>query len=282
MKTKIERIVLVTNGCPETRPSLEYGTWLALMLKLPVILLAIQEPGDADHPVLDLVKEMTVILQASSVTFTVDHRQGDAEELVDRSVQQPGTIVVLGPLGRPALRRFFMGRSLRHFMEDQLAPMLYVPHSKLPIRKVLVCLGGLEYSMDVLHQALEVAVPLQASLAFLHVVEPVTLDYPLAQQVEAHWQDLLETDTPQGRVLKQALNETVEIGITPQVKLRHGHIVPEIIKEIESGDYDLVCMGSIYSSHGLRHLSLPNVTAEIAESARCPVLVVRTLQQAPP
>jgi nucleotide-binding universal stress UspA family protein len=282
MKTHIERLVLVTNGCPETRPCLEYGTWLAMMLKLPVVLLAVHEPGDVDHPVLDLVKEMTLVLQTAGVTFTVDYRQGNAEELVDPSVQPPGTMVVLGPLGRPVLRRFFVGRSLRHFMEDQLAPILYVPHSRLPIRRILVCLGGLGYSMDVLHAALAVADPLQVSLAFLHVVEPVNLDYPLAQQVEAHWQDLLDTDTPQGRILKQALSEAAVLGMTPDVKLRHGHIVPEIIKEIESGDYDLVCMGSIYSSHGLRHLSLPNVTAEIAETAHCPVLVVRTLQQEAP
>lgn len=282
MKTQIERLVLVTNGCPETRPCLEYGTWLALMLKLPVVLLAAQEPGDKDHPVLDLVKEMTLVLQTAGLTFTVDYREGNAEELVDKSVQQPGTIVVLGPLGRPPLRRFFVGRSLRHFMEDQLAPILYVPRSKIPIRRILVCLGGLGYSLDVLHTAFSIAHPLQAALTFLHVVEPVNLDYPLAQQVEAHWQDLLETDTPQGRLLKQSLNEAGVLGMTPEVKLRHGSIVPEIIKEIETGDYDLVCMGSIFSSHGLRHLSLPNVTAEIAESAHCPVLVVRSLQQEVP
>lgn len=278
MKTQFERLVMVTNGCPETRPCLEYGTWLANMLKLPVVLLAVHEPDDAEHPVLDLVMEMSLVLQASGVPFTVEQRSGDAEELVDNSVQQPGTLVVLGPLGRPLLRRFFVGRSLRHFMEDQLAPFLYVSHSKIPVRKILVCLGGLGYSLDVLHTALAIAEPLQVEMTFFHVIEPVTLDYPLAQQVEAHWQDLQDTDTPQGRVLKQASNEALKLGLKPEVKLRRGHIVPEIIKEIESGDYGLVVMGSIYSSHGLRSLSLPNVTAEIAESAHCPVLVVRTMQ----
>jgi len=276
MKTIIDRLVLVTNGSPETRPSLEFGSWLAQMLHVPVVVLAVREPGDHEHPVSALMGEFLPILQTAGVPFQLENLDGNTEDLADKTVQQPGTIMVLGPLGRPPLRRFFLGRSFRHFMEDQLSPILYVPRSRIPIRKVLICMGGLGYAMDVFHQALAIAQPLQASLSFLHVVEPVTLDYPLAQQVETHWKDLLNTETPQGRILRQALSESNESGMTTEVRLSHGHIVPEILKEIESGNYDLVCMGSIHSSHSLRHLSQPNVTAEIAETAHCPMLVVRS------
>jgi len=279
MKTLIDRLVLVTNGYQETRPCLEYGTWLAIKLKIPVVVLAVREPDYQDHPVSAIVDDLIPDLQAAGIPFQLEVQDGNAEDLVARFEQQPGTIVVLGPLGRTPLRRFFLGRSIRHFMEDQLAPILYVSQSRLPIRKILVCMGGLGYAMDVFHEALAIASPLQASLSFLHVVEPVTLDYPLAQEVEAHWKDLVNTDTPQGRILRQALSETSDLGIAPEVKLRHGHIVPEILKEIETGDYDLVCMGSIFSSHSLRHLSLPNVTAEIAETVHSPILVVRTMAQ---
>ena len=140
-------------------------------------------------------------------------------------------------------------------------------------------MGGLEYALDVFHEALAIAVSLQASLTFLHVVEPVTLDYPLANEVETHWQELLTTNTPQGRILKQVLNETLGLEVQSDVRLRHGHIVPEILKEIEAESYDLVCMGSMYSSHSLRHFTLPNITAEIAENAGCPILTVRTRQE---
>jgi nucleotide-binding universal stress UspA family protein len=276
MKTPANHLIIVTNGRHETRPALEYGIWLAQMLKFPVLVLGVSESKNQDHPVASLVEEMLPSLQSAGIPFQVEYHTGQAEDLVNRSIQQAGALVVLGPLGRPPLRRFLMGRSFRFFMEDLVAPILFVPASRVPVRKILVCMGGLGYAMDVFHEALALAVTLKASLTFLHVVEPVTLDYPLAHEVETHWQKLLNTDTPQGRILRQVMSESQGMEVRSDVSLRHGHIVPEILNEIEAGNYDLVCMGSMYSSQSLRHLSLPNVTAEIAETAGCPILTVRT------
>jgi nucleotide-binding universal stress UspA family protein len=277
MKTNTNHLILVTNGRKETRPALEYGIWLAQMLKFPVQVLGVSESDNKDHPVAGLVEEMLPSLRSAGIPFQVEYHSGQAEDLVSRSIQMAGAMVVLGPLGRPPLRRFFIGRTFRFFMEDLIVPIIYVPKSRLPVRKILVCMGGLGYAIDVFHEAQAIAVSLRASLTFLHVVEPITLDYPLAHEVEDHWQDLLTTQTPQGNILRQVLNESQGMGIQPDVKLRHGHIVPEILLEIEAGNYDLVCMGSMYSSHSLRHFTLPNITAEIAETAGCPILTVRNL-----
>ena len=59
------------------------------------------------------------------------------------------------------------------------------------------------------------------------------------------------------------------------LKLRQGNVIEEILAELKDGDYDLVCMGSLYSAHGLRQMYAPNVTAEVAEVIGCPVLTVR-------
>lgn len=59
------------------------------------------------------------------------------------------------------------------------------------------------------------------------------------------------------------------------MKLRQGSAVHEILDEIQTGEYDLAAMGSPYSGHSLRHLYMPNVIAEVAETAGLPVLTVR-------
>jgi nucleotide-binding universal stress UspA family protein len=59
------------------------------------------------------------------------------------------------------------------------------------------------------------------------------------------------------------------------VRARNGHVVEEILSELKEGNYDLVCMGSPYSANPLRQLYSPNVTAEVAEAAHCPVLTAR-------
>jgi nucleotide-binding universal stress UspA family protein len=281
MNKQIDRLVLMTNGHHENRPSLEYGLWLAKKLNLPVLVLGVQEPHNQDHPVSSLVEEMIPSMRSASIEYQVDYFTGQAETLVHHVAWAAGDLVVFGPLGRPWLHNLFLGQPFRRLMEELHIPILFVPRACLPIRKVLVCMGGLGYALDVFRVALSIAAPLKASMTFLHVVEPVTLSYPLAREVEAHWQDLLNTNTPQGRMLKQVVKETQELEINAEVKMRQGHIVPEIINEIETENYDLVCMGSTYSASSLRHLTLPNVTAEIAEAAGCPILAVRTSQVEP-
>jgi nucleotide-binding universal stress UspA family protein len=55
-------------------------------------------------------------------------------------------------------------------------------------------------------------------------------------------------------------------------------VVHEILDEINAQPYDLVVMGAASPSAKLRHLFLPNVTAEIAEAIQVPVLVARSGQ----
>ena len=62
------------------------------------------------------------------------------------------------------------------------------------------------------------------------------------------------------------------MGVSTTFQVRHGDIIQEIISDVRSQNYDLIVMGSPYSSVNLRHLFMPNITAEIAENVEQPVL----------
>jgi len=109
-------------------------------------------------------------------------------------------------------------------------------------------------------------------------VEPVTLEYPVANEVKTHWSHLLETDTPQARRLKEALATLEGMGVAAEVHVRHGPVVHEILREIREGGYDLVGVGSPYAAQSLRRLYRPNVAVEVAEAADRPVLIARAPQ----
>jgi nucleotide-binding universal stress UspA family protein len=268
-------LLLVTNGFEGTRPALDYGLWLAETMQAHITLLGVAEPSDAHHPVKRLVEETAKRIEAAGIPHQFEIQTGHAEEVISLFAKRGDYLIVLGPLGRPPLRRLVMGRSFRHIMAEVTAPVLYVPAARYPVKKILVCMGGLEYALGAAHLAMLIASLVRASLMFLHVVEPITLEYPLAQDIKTHWQNLLDTNTPQGRTLRQVLEESQPLGLPTAIKVRHGNVVPEILEEIKEGNYDLICMGSAYSAHGLRHLYLPNVTAEIAEASHCPILTVR-------
>ncbi len=269
-----------TNGFKGTLPAIEYGAWLAETLSTRVHLLGVTEEVNPaaidDHsPLEDVFARAVELFNQRGVRYSLEVETGNAEEVIPKVVRRGNYITVLSPLGRAQIRRLVSGRSIRHLMEEIEQPIVYVPKVKLPLQKILICIGGLGYEITAEHFAMQVAVKSRAQVTLLHVVPPVELDYPTARVVRENWNRLAETNTPVGRTLRQAIQIAQENGLTCNVKARQGSVVEEIMAEVKEGGYDLLCMGSLYSSHSLRQLYAPNVTAEIAEAAFCPVLTAR-------
>ncbi len=276
--------LITTNGNESTWPAIEYGAWAAGAIHAPVTLLGITEhlpsaPIDNKHPLEDIFGRAVELFQKGGVEYSLEIQNGIAEEVIPREARKKDRIVVIGPLGRPSLRRFIVGRSIRHFMAEIAAPILYVPHVRLPLKRMLICLGGLGYEITAEHLAIQVATISKAELTLLHVAPPVNLDYPTARAEREHWQDLANTNTLPGRNIRQALEIARAAGLNATAKGRQGNVVEEILAEIKKESYDLVCMGSPYSVHSLRQLYSPNITDEVAEKARCPVLTARYLPE---
>ena len=273
-------LLIATNGYKGTLPAIEYGSWLASVLHLKVTVLGVNEKPnpaaiDDHHPLEDVFAHAVKMLEQNRVEYKFEVQNGDAEEVIPSRAMRGNFINVIGPLGRPQVRRLISGRSFRHLMEDIEQPILYVPVVKLPPKKILISIGGLGYEVNAEHIAMQIAAKTNAEITLLHVIPPVALDYPTAKTVSEHWQTVAETDTPIGRSLRNAMDAAKNNGLTAKVKPRRGEVVEEILAEIKDENYDLVCVGSLYSSKSLRQLYTPNVTAEIADGIQCPVLTAR-------
>jgi nucleotide-binding universal stress UspA family protein len=273
-------ILIVTNGSKESFSAIEQGAWLASALDAKITLLGITEklnPAaiDASHP-LEVVFERAVgLFKAQGAAYKLEVRNGSAEKIVPQEARQNVSVVVMGTLGRTQIQRFMAGRSIRHFIEEIKLPVMYVPETRLPVKKILICVGGLGYDVNAEHIAMQIAMKNGAAITLLHTVPPIDLNYPTAQAVSQNWQHLTETDTPVGRSLRQSLESAQKAGVSASIKVRHGNVIEEIFAESGEGNYDLLCMGSSYSVHSLRQMYSANVTAEIMERVRCPVMTAR-------
>lgn len=273
-------LLIVTNGFSGTWPAIEYGAALGVSLRIKTTLLGVTEglnPAAIDdhHPLEDIFGRAVELFQRSGVDYLLDVRNGAVENIVPAIANHGDFITVVSPLGRPHLRQWITGRSIRSLMEQILNPILYVPEARLPLRKILITVGGLGYEEAAENIAIQAASANQASITILYVVPPTDLDYPTTRQMQGHVKDLIETDTIPGRNLRRALETAQKAGMNARALTRQGNVVEEILAEIKSGNYDLVCMGSAYSVHTLRQYYAPNVTAEVAEATRCPVLTAR-------
>ncbi|MCL4528151.1 MAG: universal stress protein [Chloroflexi bacterium] len=284
MKTEF---LICTNGNEGTWPAIEYGAWAAALLDAPVTLLGIAEhlpsaPIDDKYPLEEIFARAVELFQQKGIDYSLEIQNGNAEDVVPHIAKPKDCITVVGPLGRPPVRRLLVRRSIHHLMAEITTPILYVPQARIPLKRMLVCLGGLGYEITAEHLAVRVAVLSKAEVTLLHVAPPVDLNYPTARAEREQWRDLANTNTLPGRNIRQALETARVAGLTASVKARQGNIVEEILAEIKERNYDLVCMGSQYSAHGLRQMYATNVTDEVAESAQCPILTARYMPEQKP
>ncbi len=274
------QFLIVTNGFKATWSAIEYGAALAQSMRMKTTLLGVTEelnPAAIDdhHPLEDIFARAVELFQKLNVEYSLEIRNGVAEKIVPAVANQGEYITVVSPLGRPQFKRWLTGRSIHLLMEQIHNPILYVPQTRLPLRKLLITVGGLGYEEVAENIAVQVARASQAEVTILYVVPPTDLDYPSTRNVQGHINDLAETDTLPGRSLRKALEIAQQAGLNAITKAREGNIVEQILSELEEGNYDLVCMGSAYSTHTLRQYYAPNITAEVAESAGCPVFTAR-------
>ena len=273
-------LLIVTNGFKGTWFAIEYGAWLAEVMRMKITLLGVTEtlnPAAIDdhHPLEDLFERAVSLFQEKELPYTLEIRNGEPERVIPEKANSGNFITVVSPLGRTQIRRLLAGRSIRPLMERIQGPILYVPEIRLPLKKILISAGGLGYEAAAENLALQVASANHADVTILHVVPPTEPDYPATRGLRGHTKDPARSDTLPGRSLRHALELAQQAGLNARAIARQGIVVEEILNELKEGNYDMVCMGSSYSASTLRQYYSPHVTAEIAETAHCPVLTAR-------
>ncbi len=273
-------LLIVTNGFKGTWPAIEYGAWLGKTLGMRVTLLGATEklnPAQIDdhHPLEDVFSRAVELFQQNGLEYSLEVQNGNAEELIPRKSAQSDYITIISPLGRPQIHRWLAGRSIHHLIEQVAGPIFYVPETHLPLQNVLICIGGLGYEVTAENLAVRLAGLSQARVTLLHVIPPMDLDYPSARDVQKGSGHLADTNTLPGRALRKGLELAQTAGLNVTMKVREGIIVEEILAEVKKENYDLVCMGSPFSTSSLRQMYAPNVAAEVADSVHCPILIAR-------
>ena len=176
-------LLITTNGFKGTWFAIEYGAWLAESLKMKITLLGVTEvpnPAAIDdhHPLEDVFERAVALLDEKGLPYSLEVRNGEAEEVIPEKANSGSYITVVSPLGRPRFRRMITGRSIRPLMERIREPILYVPEVRFPPKRILISAGGLGYEAAAENFALRIAAVHKAEVTILHVVPPADLDYP--------------------------------------------------------------------------------------------------------
>ena len=186
-------------------------------------------------------------------------------------------LIVMGTHGRRGLGHLFLGSVTENVVRSAPTPVLTVrPDARLPedgVSRILVPHDFSEQSAEAVRHAGAWALPFDAEVTLLHVVEPVV--YP-----EFYSVDLLP-DEMRGQIkersmeaLKTAANELLP-GVTTQVEVVVGRASERIVDAAAPDRYDLVVMGTRGLSV-VEHLLMGSVAENVLRRCELPLLAVRS------
>jgi nucleotide-binding universal stress UspA family protein len=140
----------------------------------------------------------------------------------------------------------------------------------VPFERILVAIDGSEASFHAFEKALELAGLTRATLLALAVEGPLPAYAATIGEIE----EVQREKDAFFRQLARRIEEQAEAaGVPIEVELRPGHAAELIVRYASEVGADLIVLG--HRGHFLRDHLLGSTADRVAESAVCPVMIVR-------
>ncbi len=197
-----------------------------------------------------------------------------ARGLFAQADREGSALIVVGSTHRGRLGRVFPGSTATALLQGApaavaVAPLGYARAGGGPVKRIGVAVDGSEESLTALAAAIELAGAAGAELRIISSSEPSAFGYGSAVEILTAG-EIESFATAEAQKVLAAAAERVPEGIAAQTHLVHGDIGAAL--EAESERLDLLLLGS--RGYGpLRRTLLGSVSARVADSARCPVLI---------
>jgi nucleotide-binding universal stress UspA family protein len=155
--------------------------------------------------------------------------------------------------------------------------------------KILVPLDGSDHSFKALDAAIQIAKKFTGKITLVHVYRvsaTVDVNYEASQEPgipatgvpvmtasEVSKLDRYASETGNS-ILAEGKRRVSAEKVGAETVLREGHVVEEISRVAEEGNFGLIVIGARGVSH-IREMFLGSVTESLMHNASCPVLVVK-------
>ncbi|MGD2158431.1 MAG: universal stress protein [Anaerolineales bacterium] len=265
-------ILVYVNRLPRAEPAVLLGSVIARQMRAPITLLHVYRREDKQALGESVLKEARELLPAD-LTAQAQLRCGNPLKhiLAEVGAGQHDLVVLM------ASRRRVLRGSLptdHAMLQRARSSVLVVKQAPKDLKRILICTGGLEEYENVIKAGGEFARAVNAQATLLHVTSPVPSMYTGLEEIEETLEEMLTTDTPVARHLRNGAEILSEYGLKAEVKLRHGVAVDEIIRETQKSNYDMIILGASGASDGFREWLMGNVTQRVVDQASSPVLVI--------
>jgi nucleotide-binding universal stress UspA family protein len=154
-------------------------------------------------------------------------------------------------------------------------PVLVAIDERKELKRFIICTGGKEFIEQAVQFTGRLAAAVNASVTLLHVMAEPPAMYADLVRLEENVGQLLESKSELGTNLRRQRRELERLGVSAEVRLRHGIVIDQVFEEARDGDYDLIVTGTSQARGLLRHYIMGDLTRSILNRASVPVLVAR-------
>ena len=270
------KILICSDGTQSAEPAIRLGGLLAGPLKAQTTLLGIAETEQDEHPLRDALHTQAQSLHGHGISpEMVVHSGEPVHQILDQTSKSNYDLVVIGARWTGAVGEYWRSTKTYEVIKTVQPPVLVAIGEREQLKRFLVCTGGKEFIEQAVQFTGRLAAAVNASVTLLHVMAEPPAMYADLVRMEENVEQLLESKSELGTNLRRQKRELERLGVSADVRLRHGIVIDQVFEEAREGDYELIVTGTSQARGLLRHYIMGDLTRSILNRARVPVLVAR-------
>lgn len=259
------------------------GGVLAAACQAETTLLGIAEQPVDEKPLRAALDEEAERLQASGVKLRIVVGAGEPiREIQNETATGQYDLAIIGAEHKGRTGLYWRSRRTYEVIKAIAPPVLVATGPCERFRRFLVCTGGKKFIADALQLTGQLAAAVGASVTLLHVMAEPPAMYADLVQLEEDLDRLLASGSELGMNLSRQKRDLEKLGVSAEVRIRHGLVLEQVLRETNAGDYDLIVTGSSQARGVVRQYIMGDLTRSILNRAECPVLVARSGAAAAP
>ena len=272
------RVLIATGGPGQTEIGIRQLMLLAESTSLkPTVLTVIkhaEEQAEADQ----VLAHAATLLNPVFEKVNYKTRVGQPwEEIVAEGETGKYDLLMMGQRqSRPLLTRI-RGLVTQKVVAHTSLPVLIAKREARPMRRVLICDSGAQSPslLQMFRMRLPALLANVTDVTVLHVMSQISAAPSVrGDDLSATAEELIQSQTPEGNILRQDLAYLDTMNLQTHAKVRHGLVVDEIADEARSDEYDLVVIGA-HRDECLSRFLLDDLAHELVLDVERAILVVR-------
>jgi nucleotide-binding universal stress UspA family protein len=270
------RILIATHESPNADRTLRFSAQILRQVSEPAVMLTVIK-DEADRPQAEeYLAHACASFEPSIPRMHTRVRMGPPVQEIIREAEGGYELLIVGFSDGARLAERLLGSTALRVAEQAPCPVIIVKGQVGPIRRILLCDSGAEIPSPLGRFTVRLAESIggDEEVTVLHVMSQISAGPGVrGNQLRAVAEELIQEETPEGRLLKRNLQDLDQPGIHPSPKVRHGLVVDEILAEARGGSYDLVVIGA-YRGKGWQRLLLDDLARKLLTQLDRSVLLV--------